>query len=526
MRLCFIIALLDYMHSVVYVRYMVTWLASLLSPVARLLSPAEVERQIGVGAAGVAIPTKAEYPTDTSMSAIARFPWVRACVQARASDLAGLPLIAVRVLPDGSRERLPLSDRDAQVLRLLSRPNPQTTGNRFRRQLSADLDLTGNAFILVVRDAMGPAALYRLHPSDVQPIVTSHLGIVSSYRVSTDDGHIDYPHEDVLHIADISWRDGRREVLGESRIRTLHHDLLAVMASKDHLTKQAQRGRPTFLATPKGGNGMGPGGIDRLSNTMEERMREGKGMLVVGAELVVTPLNLTARDMEFGELESRACEATLAVFDVPLVRVHKEGANYGTAKQQMRNYWESLQHGAGRMFDDAWSLLTGDPTLRIEHDFTAVEALQLSRTERLDRAAVWVSQLGATPDKAAVYEGFQNSPASDKLPESAPAFRPGEKPADEPRAASLAKVLEQYLQGAAQRYRQAARDGRALEIQAIEERGRLASLVGDSIAADVAADTLEAVRLAVRQEESGIDSLAAARAFGRSHAVAIAQRVA
>lgn len=459
------------------------------------------------------------------MSAIARFPWVRACVQARSSDLAGLPLIAVRTLPDGTRERLPPTDPSYRTIALLQRPNSQTSGRKFRRQLSADLDLTGNAFVWVEYDAIGPAALFRMHPADVEPIAND-LGIVTGYRVTGETGQKVVEYSQILHISDISWRDDRRQVLGESRIRTLHHDLLAVMASKTLLTQQARRGRPEFLATPKGNTGVGEDGANRLMEAFEKRSREGKGFLFVGRELNVTPLNLTARDMEYQELESRACQATLAVFDVPLVRVHKEGANYGTAKQQMRNYWESLQHGAASMFDDAFSLLTGDPMVRIEHDFTAVEALQLSRTERLDRAAVWVQQMGATPSEAAQYEGFENSPAATERQESTPAFRPGEKPADEPRAASLESQVALYLRASSERFLSAAAAGAPVESLAASEVHALAQVLGDrEKASQVVHETIAAVSHIMAQPD-GVQSLAVARAFSRKRAQRIAQEMA
>lgn len=405
------------------------------------------------------------YPVRNSLAAMARFPWVQACVRARASDMAGLPLIAVEVQPDGSYERLdshPVLDR-------LARPSQYQSGYSLRSQLYVDHSLTATAF-LWLRDSL---LWQRLHPSKAQPVADKY-GLMHGVRL--DNGPVLGPDE-LLYIGDISIGDEADAAIGTSRMEALHADLVSIWASRQHTTRQAKRGMPDFLLSAQDADaGLGtPDGLRKLVEGLEQRLRDGLSFLATTEAVKVTPLQLTPRDLEYGELEKRVIDRILATFDVPPVRVGREGANYGTAKQQMRNYWMSLLNGPIRLFDDAFSMLTGSDTIRIIHDLSKVEALQASYTDRLQRVKDWV-ELGATPDGAARYEGFVDAPVTSEAPkeETSTPFRrrPAEEP-DEPQRAVPPSELHRYLQGAAERY------GRQHEGRTAAEVAKLAIILAD-----------------------------------------------
>jgi hypothetical protein len=113
----------------------------------------------------------------------------------------------------------------------------------------------------------------------------------------------------------------------------------------------------------------------------------------------------------------------------------------------MRTYWEGLLGGEGALFDDEFSRLTGSRSVRIEHDPSNVEALQVSRTERLMRAQTLMLTFGATPAEALAFEGFPNAPWG----EIGTSSRRPAKEVDEPQR-DVEAVLRNYLQGAAYRY--------------------------------------------------------------------------
>lgn len=446
-----------------------------------------------------AVPVRPEYQVMASMSAMAAFPWVRACVLAIVDDLSGLPIIATEELADGTHRQT-----THPALELLRRPSTRITGRKLRRQLLVDYLLTGNAYILLPDPALAARAMspmLRLHPALVE-VDTDRMGLPTGYRYNGTDK---YRLDQVLHIADVSWSDDARMLLGESAIRALHDDLMSHKAAKKHAAQSAQRGRPDFLVTPSGTAGFGKDGSKKIAQALDKSLQKGDGVIVADKEMQVVPLHLTSRDMEFAEQYQNTVHAILAVFGVPPVRVGLPGANYGTAKTQMRAYWESLQHRAA-LFDDELSRLAGG-RVRLEHDFTAVDALQVSQTERLERVSTWVA-LGFEPVSAARFEGFINPPTLSEAPNPADIAdrrRPEREP-EEPQGTrrSIGEVLGAYMASASRRYDEAIRavdyDGTQLgAVHAIERHlltGELAAHLGDSaphMAAHITTQVHEAV---------------------------------
>lgn len=422
------------------------WLAKFLG----VGDPRQIE-----AASSSPVPVRPGYPTQSSMSAMAAFPWVRACVLAIVDDLSGLPLIAVETEADGDRLQRP----DHPVLQLLRRPSDRVTGRRLRRQALADFVLTGNAYLYLPDPALmriGLSPLMRLHPGLVT-VEVDPMGLPVGYTYNSRDS---YALDQVLHVADVSWSDDERQILGESAIRTLHDDLTSHKAAKEHAARAAKRGRPEFLISPKDANvGWGQKGAEKIVVEMESALGKGYGAIAFNEALDVMPLMLTSRDLEFAEQHEQTIYAILAVFGVPPVRVGLPGANYGTAKTQMRAYWETLQHKAA-LFDDELSRLTGSSTVRIEHDFTGVDALQVARTERLERVATWAA-MGFDPVDAARHEGFINPPRMGEptpAPDMADRRRPAQQP-EEPQGTrrTLREDVGAYLHEAAKRYTAAVR---------------------------------------------------------------------
>jgi len=229
-------------------------------------------------------------------------------------------------------------------------------------------------------------------------------------------------------------------------------------------------------------------------------------------------VGLSARDMEFAQMRHDTRDMVLAVFGVPPTRAGIPAANYGTAKQEMRSYWEALLRGMAALFDDEFSRLTGDSSIRIEHDPTDVEALQVSYTERQMRASTWVHSFGADPAAAAAYEGFPDAPTGTA---GVPAERPDKEP-DEPQGSrrTLLGLLTVYLRGAAHRYEVSeepiARAEAEAQIlgRALRDAGMPAALAR-SWAEEIAAQTDEAVAQAAGLSRSGLEHLAA---FGAARA--------
>jgi hypothetical protein len=308
----------------------------------------------------------------------------------------------------------------------------------------------------------------------------------------------------MLHIRDVSWEDGPASALGESVIRCLHDDLTMELGAKKLAAKQAKMGRPDVVFSSE--SGISPEDQKRINERWTAASRDGQLAFTVGKGLKVETLSWDPRVFEFAARSAEVRDVVLAAFGVPPARAGLASANYGTQKQQMRTYWETIR-AATRAFDDAFSTLAR-PGVRIESDMQDVEALQVSYTERQQRVVTWVA-LGADPNTAAAYEGFDDAPTMDpaKAASVAPSNGTSKKP-EEPQGDKAATVLE-YLTDARPRYEvmaSAANAGvdvtpaRAVEV---ERAFAVASRLADPATArawseSTVGSTIEAVRAGLR----------------------------
>lgn len=398
------------------------WTARALRWLRRAFTPDDPKAfRFGVSGGGEA-GTRQGYSPLRALSALAANPWVYAAASMRAGCLAGLPLVLVRGRGSAARTI------DAHpMLDLLAAPHPRITGEEFRRQALIDLDLAGNCFWLIVpRDRRGtPDSLVRLHPEFVSVVTDPSAGIVG-YRYDAVGVSFCYGADDVVHVRLPSWEADDRTWYGTGAIRALHEDLVTDQAVARYSAGRAQTGRPDVLLSPADekarwtkdqtreirDNYLRQMGLRPAADTTDEDALGSahRSVLVVGGPVKVEPVQLNARDEEFAAVRTRAREGLLAALHVPPTLVQLPSANYATAQQEARRFWEALQ-AVARLFDAAWTRLARryDAMLFVRHDFAGVESLQESRTERLNRVTTWVL-LGAHAADAAAYEGFADAP--------------------------------------------------------------------------------------------------------------------
>jgi len=356
-------------------------------------------------------PVRPPYDPNNGMSAYELFPSVATAVQAVASDIAGVPLQARTITQvAGSKARTQVEDPAVERLR---KPNPTMGGYLFRKQLVTDQLLAGNAYVWDPGDA-----LWRIHPDEIEP-VPGIVG-VSHYLVrdkNSPTGTREVPANEIIHIRDVSVRAGDEAIFGHSLIRTLHEDLLTDYRTRELARNQATKGRPDVIISVKAG-GLGPEVAEEIAASYEEGRKKKRSAHVVGEDMQVTPVNYTARDLEFIKRAAMTQEAVLMIYEVPPSRAGLVSANYGASRQQARTYTESLIRRS-KLWNDAWSRLCR-PGVEIIHDFSESEALQVARTDRLKRV-ILMTTIGATPAAAAAYEGLHDAPLPDaRVDASAP----------------------------------------------------------------------------------------------------------
>ena len=383
-----------------------TWFTRLLRGVG-LLPSGEVEFEAGADFAAHQAATPG-YPKGDALSAYAAFPWVHACVRAIASDLSGLPLVAVKG-SGATAERLD----SHPALDLLVQPSSRVSSQLFREQMVTDYILTGDAYALIAGERE-PAALLRLIPQrvTVEPWADGQPG---RYAYASGGGSRMYTWEEVLHLRSPSWEDDPSGLFGTGAIRPLDHDLRTELAALKSAEETAKTGRPSGILSPaEDGDRWSKEQIGRIREGYSRQMKGKSGLLILGGSAKFDALSMTPRDLEFAEQRRLTRESTLAVFSVPPTRVGLPSANYATAREQSRIYWASLQARAAFIDVELTRiarLFPGSESVSIQHDFGSVEALQESRTERVARVQSWFG-MGLSLADAAAFEGFDELPTA------------------------------------------------------------------------------------------------------------------
>lgn len=414
------------------VRAIVDWVRRAVSPQGLLI------------ASGSSTPPA--YEPLNAMSTFARFPWIWVAVQAIATDMSGLAIVAVKTRAT-NRKRKGRELTDDPALDLLENPNAGTTGFLLVKQLWVDFLLDGNAYLW--RPADNPQVLYRLHPADVR-VVPGPMGLALAFEWSDPAAKSKrvLPAAEVIHIRDVSWNNDASAAYGESVIRCLHDDLTTELQGKVTAKAQAAKGRPDVLFSVKALAGGGNSKPEEIVRRWETALASRHGAFVVGGEVEATPLSWTPREFDFLDRSDRLRDTTLALFGVPPTRAGLVTASYGGSRQEMRVYWEGLI-ARGRVFEAALSRLAS-PGVRLEFDYSAVEALQVSYTERLMRVSTWVG-LGASPLAAAEYEQFDDAPVGETVADfHSP--RPIDRQPEEPQDKQIASVLAEHFRAAASAY--------------------------------------------------------------------------
>ncbi len=350
------------------------------------------------------------FPANASTVAAAQFGWIRACVSALTTDIAGLPLVAVTG-PESKETRLD----DHPALNLLANPASRTEGFILSQQQVARWALTGNAYWRILSALGEPSALLPLYPELVtlEPWSDGQVGAIR-YQGARREQAFDY--DTVLHARDWSWEGDARGLYGASPIQALHRALLSYQSFENLTLLATQLGQITGVFSAKASEnqpGLSKKQVVRARQFYESQLAQGDGAIFLPADFAFHPTSVKTRDLEGQENQDRVIELICAVFGVPPVRIMLRGAKYSEAGHQMRLYWEALR-GRVKPFEGQYTRLArmfpGSERVRIKHDFSRISYLKAARGEAQARVLVWVRDLGMSAADAAAYEGFTDAP--------------------------------------------------------------------------------------------------------------------
>jgi HK97 family phage portal protein len=289
------------------------------------------------------------------------------CIALRSELLASVPLFLFRRTADGGRER---ADDNALYGVLHDISNDRQSAFEFREWLVRNLDLHGNAFARIERNARGQVtALWPLMPGDVSidRLATGRL----RYRVYNGSRVETLLAEEMLHIR-AATHDG---IMGLSPIRiaagalslALSHQETAASLSHNALRPSAMVSFPGKLNAAQ---------IEDFRRQTDQKLAgsANAGKLFItdgGAKL--EQMSFTPEDAEFLQTRKLSNEDVARVFGLPPTSVGiTDKATYSNTEQESRALVQNSLGPLAARIETAMGrcLLTevGRRTLYIEHD--------------------------------------------------------------------------------------------------------------------------------------------------------------
>lgn len=280
----------------------------------------------------------------------ANFSAVFACVQIISTDVAKLPPIIYRRLPDGTAE--PHPNHPAQAV--LLNPNDMQTHVDFFQQLMASVLLAGPAYVYLERDARNVvSSMHLLNPYRTTPVLASDGS--RFYEVNYGGTPIAYDEEEWAG----DWRGGRavipsREIMFHRELSSITHPLMALSPLTAALTSAMtgaliQGHQQTFFENMSRSSGVltAPHKIsketaERLRTDWEQNFKAGSlgRVAVLGEGLTWQPLSLNAVDAQLMDSLKWTVGDVARCYRVPDYMLGLgTGANTARSGELMINYY-------------------------------------------------------------------------------------------------------------------------------------------------------------------------------------------
>ncbi len=341
------------------------------------------------------------FSADLSMNAFALHGYTHAGVKRLSQDLAALPLRLIKGYGDQAVEVM-----DHPVLDLIRMPSTDTDEFLFREQITIDLVLSGNCYILLLGSSDRPVSMVRLHPEEVRIVTDPQKGLVG-YDIILAVLLLCILLKESYMGKNAGYQKGPQALYGTGAIQPLARELDADLNSQKLVSEATAKGRPDVLLSPKEDGDIWNKEVRRQILDQYSGMQKAGGAMVLSGQVQVDLLQLSPREMEFQASRTMARESISAVLGVPPSVLGLPTANYATARQAAIEYWSNqIKRGKriGLLFTRIARLWEDD--LHFEHDYSEVEALQSVRDAKLLRVEKHIFN-GIAPEVAYAAEGLE-----------------------------------------------------------------------------------------------------------------------
>lgn len=371
------------------------------------------------------------YPAKLSMAAFASHGYVYAAVSRASQDLAALPIKLIRGKGQASEivEEHPFLD-------LMDQPSTYKDGFSFREQLIVDLMLSGGCYVLLAGSTDVPTSLFRLHPEQTKIITDPVVGI-KGFEFEDSGAVVEYGIDRVVYAQSASWAGGVNALYGVGGVQPLQREISADISAQKLASDSAKKGRPDILISPADEADIWDYEQRRAILDAYRGMSSEGGAMVLSGQVKIDPLQVSPRDLEFKSVRDFTRQAISAVFGVPPSVLGDNSANFAVSRQQAQNYWE-VQTKRGKRLSFLLTQIARrfDKDLRVEIDYSGVEALQDIRNAQLDRITKHILN-GMDAGEAYQYEGMEDAPIVPQGERETPAEDVGDEEGQNVRAMEM-----------------------------------------------------------------------------------------
>ncbi len=256
------------------------------------------------------------------------------CVKLLSEDIAKLPLIVYRRLPNGGKERYP---RHAIYDLLKTSPNEWQTSFEFRQLMQAQLELRGNAYARIYAGRRGAVdRLEALSPDMVTVQRNAHGYPI--YLVARKDGPPErLTQEDIFHLRGFSLNG----LTGISTIG-LQYEAIGMGLAAQRFQTSAFNNGVRLSGIFKHPGKLGDKALQNLKNSIaESHTGSGKagGFMILEEGMDWKEMSMTLHDAQFLELRKLNRSEIAAIFRVPPHKIGDlERATFSNIEHQALEY--------------------------------------------------------------------------------------------------------------------------------------------------------------------------------------------
>jgi HK97 family phage portal protein len=296
--------------------------------------------------------------------------WLRLCLEANAKNIAKLNFEV-----SSAKGTKPLAKHP--ILDLMETPNPWFSTNELIQTTVIMLGLYGECFWLLSErnGELGfPTRTEFLNPRMVHAVLDAKKFNLLGWKVTLPDGT--QPTIDPLDVIHFKIPNPFNRWRGAAPLEAVRISVSAdLMAQKFNLGFFQRGAVPAGVLTTE--KPMSPTQASDVLAKFESRHRDSHRPALLHSGMTYQETQATQRDMEFekGRLSNRA--GIMATYGVPPVEVGLETANFATAREQRRAYWESrLIPLAALIADTIDRRIIRDPKLRSRFNTDTIPELK------------------------------------------------------------------------------------------------------------------------------------------------------